>query len=138
MEESITVGSVAGVPVAKPKRNRPRKVVFTTDKQGRKVVLVGLSDGHCQARLMTEDWELLVAQDAHTGWCLNSTGNGHAYVRCGRERFHGSLETVARLIMEAGPGDVVRYRDGNRLNLCRDNLYFSRRGRAELQTPRPV
>lgn len=54
-------------------------------------------------------------------------GKGNIYVRCspppssGMAR--GNTVTLARLILgDEAKGSVVRYRDGNPFNLCRDNL----------------
>ena len=37
----------------------------------------------------------------------------------------GHLFTPARVLLEAGPGQIVKYRDGDRTNLRRDNLYLA-------------
>ena len=58
---------------------------------------------------------------------VGGNGKGYEYVRCapppasGKPR--GNTETVAPLILgEEAKGGRVGYRDGDRFNLCRDNL----------------
>jgi hypothetical protein len=40
-----------------------------------------------------------------------------------KSRRFGGVISIARLIMGAGPGENVKYRDRNRLDLRRSNLY---------------
>ncbi|NGM19927.1 hypothetical protein G3576_07860 [Roseomonas stagni] len=59
---------------------------------------------------------------------FNLSGQGFGYVRYW-DAERGNLGMAARVVLgdEVKPGDVVRYRDGNRLNLTRANLYLARR-----------
>jgi len=65
---------------------------------------------------------------------LNSAGPGRDYVRFSTRRFLGNLETPARLLKGAGPGEVVRYRDGDSTNLRQCNRYVAK-GYAPGQSP---
>ena len=54
-------------------------------------------------------------------WFLNENS-----IRVRDNAVRGSLTNVARLVVKAGPGRVVRFVDGDRLNLRRSNLYTVR------------
>lgn len=66
---------------------------------------------------------------------VHGNGKGNGYVRCspppsaGMAR--GNTVMLARLILgEEAAGGIVRYKDGNPLNLCRDNLMVVRSAEA--------
>ena len=59
-------------------------------------------------------------------WMLNSNGKGNEYVRV---RYRGNLSTVARLILGNPSRQMVTYLDGDRKNLCRDNLQLGKSGK---------
>jgi hypothetical protein len=101
---------------------------FTTDGDGEAIVLVSLANHREPAKLFASDFEGLMRQGVSGMWTLNSNGYGSEYVRCPASG-KGRLFTVARLIVRPAKGQVIRYRDGNRLNLRRDNLIV-RSGRA--------
>ncbi len=60
----------------------------------------------------------------------------YGYVRCKNGKVKGGLSTVARLVLGTGQKQVVHYRDGDRLNICRSNLYITK-GNARGVTPCP-
>jgi len=51
-----------------------------------------------------------------------SEKDGYRYVRGGGSGSSGGQLTVARIILNAGKGEVVHYRNHNRLDLRRENL----------------
>jgi hypothetical protein len=75
------------------------------------------------------DLDRLNALGMSPAWSLNSNGRGHHYVRAHAPSAFGvpSLVQVARVIMEPPPGHVIKYLDGDRLNLRRINLAAVRR-----------
>jgi hypothetical protein len=75
--------------------------------------------------MLAADWQEWCRLRLPTRWTLNAAGNGHAYVRAARTRATGHLFTPARVLLEAGRGQIVRYRDGDTTNLRRDNLYLA-------------
>jgi len=87
------------------------------------VVLVTLGNSPKKAQVHRDDLERVKAAGYTGAWFLNGC-NGYSYVRTGRSDLVGRLESVARIIAEAKPGQIVKYRDGDRLNLRRDNLYL--------------
>lgn len=96
---------------------------FAKDRDGKDIVRIPLANHPEPAKLLKDDFERLTSMGLTTAWTLNSNGQGHSYVRCaapGR-----NLITVARAICDVGRGRRIHYRDGNRLNLRRDNLTSS-------------
>lgn len=77
-------------------------------------------------RVDLEDLRRLEAQGQAGAWFLNGNGGRSRFVRT-RRAGSRHLVQVARLITQAGPGEIVRYRDGDRLNLTRANLTLVRR-----------
>lgn len=55
-------------------------------------------------------------------WRLNDNGRGAIYVRAVRPGEPSRNVNLAREALQPEPGRIVRYRDGNRLNLRRSNL----------------
>lgn len=68
------------------------------------------------------------------GKFFTKTTQGRRYVVIQNPSVIGEHSVVARLILNTRKGLTVRYRDGNRFNLKRDNLYY-RTGRAKGETP---
>jgi len=102
-----------------------RDPIRTTDADGSPVVRVPLAKGRGIAVLNAEDFDELLRLGITARWCRNVAGPGYAYVRCAppRDLNFGSLLSLSRLIMEAPAGVCVRYRDDDRCNLRRSNLY---------------
>ena len=105
---------------------------YGNDDDGQRCTRIPLARyGNC-AILYAEDLEEL----ARRGYLLRmqvSYNRGHAvgYVHLRDPRNNGVNHVVARLILGAPPRTVVRYRDGNRLNLRRSNLLLRRGGSAK-------
>ena len=74
------------------------------------------------AQLDAKDFDLLMEKGLSDQWWWHSNGMRHAYVRTGHLTSPGKMFTVARLIAGGQWGTRVRYRDGNALNLRRDNF----------------
>lgn len=106
--------------------------IRTTDPDGTPVVRVPLAKGKGWAVLLAEDFDKLMSLGFSSRWCLNSSGTGHAYVRCGHSHREatGGLLTVARLIMGGANKACVRYHDEDRTNLRRGNLYLAEDARS--------
>lgn len=82
------------------------------------------------------DFEALMRAGVPLLWTFNpSRHGGRAYVRAGHSETPGNLVILARVIMEAGAGEMVRYRDGNTLNLRRENLRLVKASHAKRGTP---
>lgn len=103
---------------------------LTTDNEGQRIVLMPLANGKGFATVYQEDYQRLMLLGVSPYWYANSngpTGEGVEYVKAEKD---GTMQTVARFIVGALPGEQVHYRDGDRMNLRIDNLYRSKGGRA--------
>lgn len=116
------------------KRRQQEAPEYTTDADGQQLVRIALATTDQRATLYAEDFQRLTAAGFSSCWSLADVGYGVRYVLvCVRTLTPGrkgrrSL-TVARLVAEAGKGQRVRYADGDRLNLRRENLVLEQ-GRA--------
>jgi hypothetical protein len=98
-----------------------RNFQVETDKDGNQVASVFLGLYQKQHCLMYyEDYEAIITLGVSPNWCCTQRGNVVAY---------NSIDMrplgIARILLDAGPGEAVRYRDGNPLNLRRENLYLA-------------
>ena len=121
---------------APQKKRRVRRVpTFTTDESGRALVLVPLPDRVQQVRILHEDFDRISDRYAIScQWQYNNKGGAHSYVRVKLSEAQQGVSdwglpvrpthaVIARLILDVSPSVIVRYRDGDRLNLVRENLY---------------
>lgn len=77
-------------------------------------------------------YDALISEGLTGPWFLNGNGTGRSYVRIAvpvEGRRSGTNLLVARLILGAGPGTVVRYANGDRLDLRFINLAW-RKGKS--------
>jgi hypothetical protein len=104
-------------------RNK-REPNFTTDLDGREIVVVPLACGS-KAKLFAEDFYTLKQLGLSDNWFLNSAGTGRpSYVRCFSPRT-GNVVSISRVIVGAGSRKVVKCIDNDRTNLRRDNLHLT-------------
>ena len=108
-----------------------RQPTFTTDNEGTPIAVVPLANGRA-ATLDLTDWEDLICGGVTPNWTFNDNGGGFSYVRC---QSPDNLLIVGREIMQAGKGEMVRYRNGDRTDLRRANLRLVRGGRAKGPLP---
>ena len=80
----------------------------------RDLVQVPLGRSGLEATVDYDDYQELLALGLSPNWCL--TGGNVV------TRKDGNLLTVARIIVDAQPGEIVAYSDGDRTNLRRGNL----------------
>ncbi len=120
-----------------PAQGGRRQPVLTLNDHGQPIVLVPLANHPKLARIDAKDFEMLLAEGYSDQWNFNRVGQAYGYVRCKNEKVKGGLSTVARLVLGAGKKQVVHYRDGDRLNLCRSNLFITK-GNAKGATPCPA
>lgn len=112
-------------------------ITYARDADGVEVALVPVNSRKgivgC-ATIERSDLERLDAYGVPRHWYLNSA-HGCGYVSFAARAFKGGNQTVARLIVGAGFRKAVRYRDGDRLNLRRSNLYLADGPTAKGKTP---
>ena len=111
-------------------------ITFTTDPDGTEIALVpvGRREGRT-AEIRADDLSELERQGVSRFWYFK-TANGNGYVNAHDPDHLGGNRTIARLLTNAGKGQSVKYRDGNRLNLRRSNFYLVESGNARGQTPK--
>jgi hypothetical protein len=114
-------------------------ILYTRDEDGLEVAQVPLRDrSHAvigRAVIERDGLEALQAAGVPTPWFLNTSSSGNAYVNAPDRVHKGRSLPVARTVLGTGKGTVVRYRDGNRLNLKRSNLYLAKHAAAKGKTP---
>lgn len=107
---------------------RAHRAVHTfTDTKGRDCAAITLARNAGTARILSDDIALLKRAGVSLNWFLNLAGSPRSYVRAHQRG--GNTVTIARIIMGARPDQHVHHLDGDRLNLCRDNLQLIK-GRA--------
>lgn len=115
---------------ANPRRSRAE---FTptafVDEHGRRCLRVPL-DRYRQreAIALASDYHRLIRSGVSVAWYLNKDGDGREYVRT-KSRKGCTVQNnmqLARLITGAGRGTVVRYANGDRLDLRPENLQTGR------------
>ncbi|MBW6398659.1 HNH endonuclease [Roseomonas sp. HJA6] len=127
---------------ALPKQTEARLV------DGGKSVMVALHGTRGRGKCMTldaRDWHHIKTTIGDV-WGINVSGTGlHFQVRCGAARVAALAKqpgerptaTLARILMNAKRGEVVKYRDGNPLNLRRENLEVVSRAEAAARRRAP-
>ncbi len=108
-----------------------RPPVYSIDTDGTPIALIPLATGG-SATIDATDLDQLLRQGLTPNWTLNDNGSGWGYVRA---KSPDNLVSIAREIMRPRAGDCVKYRNGNRRDLRRSNLYVvggARRGRSTM------
>lgn len=103
-----------------------RELRYWTDKAGIELVSLKLGNVDQEAVLLRSDFEALQKIGLSYSWSLTDTG----YVIASERNAKGRQVTVSRCILGAGPGQTVRFRDGDKLNLRRENLVLIEGGSA--------
>lgn len=115
-----------------------RAPILSTDPDGTPIITVPLTNGYA-ATLYLEDWERITTLYG-PNWQSLSNGRGRVYASAKRHPDADPMDprigpiTMARAIVGAKLGEIVRYRDSNTMNLRRTNLYIVRRKRSAEST----
>jgi hypothetical protein len=102
-----------------------RRLPFVTHAiapDGAEIVYIALANHTEPATILREDFDEFQARGLSLLWTLNSNGHGNSYVKMGASMTKGNLVQVGRIIARARGKTMVRYLDGNRLNMKRGNL----------------
>lgn len=100
----------------------PLVVLHSRDDDGCAVVGVPLSNRpHLTAWLYATDYERIAAEFGAASWFVNDNGDGRLYVRLKSADRRNNV-MVSRLVLDDPTISIVRYRDGDRLNLRSRNL----------------
>lgn len=107
-------------------------------RDGKAVLFVPLVRNGGTVRIFEDNYRLLMDAGLSPRWFLNSNGRGKSYVRTWAGRGGGCI-TVARVLLGAGRGQSVSYKDGDQANLRRDNIFtdlgYARRARLSCSFP---
>jgi hypothetical protein len=94
------------------------------DQHGRECYKVPLDrQGQYHATVTARDYQTIREAGATGAWYLNGNGSGGAYVRI---HFNRTRLMPARIIAGAGPRSVVRYINGDSLDLRPENIVLQR------------
>ncbi|MFC5525733.1 hypothetical protein ACFPPA_08245 [Rhodanobacter ginsengisoli] len=106
------------------KQKQRAATIFTIDHDGRPIAHVALSGTNQRAKILVEDLERVLAAGYSPCWAYTCTDRIRWYVqaRTYNPRGRPRSVTIARLVVQAGKGQVVRYADGDHLNLLPENL----------------
>jgi hypothetical protein len=106
---------------------KQRTPTYALDIDRKEIVLIPLANHSEPAKILREDFDALLAAGYSSSWTFNAADSRskYRYVRCGVWKRRGQLASVARLILNSPRGRVVKHRDGDRLNLRRDNLFLA-------------
>jgi hypothetical protein len=99
-----------------------RPVQYSIDENGQEIVLVPLDpERKYYAKLYADDYERLLKLGVTGEWSVHNNGSGRLYVTV-RSKINAHHIIVARLIANPLPGYSVYYKNGDTLDLRRDNL----------------
>lgn len=82
--------------------------------------------GRRHALANAADYDRLRAEGIGGAWYVNDDGKGRDYVRTAVTGAKGKQIMVGRAILRLGLGEVVRFINGNRLDLRRSNVFVTR------------
>lgn len=100
-----------------------KRKITTIAEGGKLLCYVPLNaDGRRSAVIWKDDFDFLLTLGVKDSWF--TTGKADRYVVCKIPGRKGRNIQVSRLMLNAGAGQVVRYRDGDSYNLRRENLYL--------------
>jgi hypothetical protein len=112
------------------------QVTFATDPDGKQIVGVTLSNRPVTAWLYVEDYARVLKLYPSSAWSLTGDSKGHTYVRVrGAGKSQPSIY-IARLIAGDHERTAVQFKDGNSLNLRRNNLFHAPGGGKRRKTLR--
>lgn len=87
-------------------------IITESEENGRTIYQVPLSNTDQEATIYKEDWQALMSIGVSNCWALHPKG----YISVAAYRAHGGNILVGRAMLDAGPGEIVKYKDGNKLN----------------------
>lgn len=115
----------------------PLAVIHSRDDDGCAVVGVPISNRpHLTAWLYATDYERITSAHAAASWLVNDNGDGRLYVRL-KDRERRNNVMVSRLVLDDPTISIIRYRDGDRLNLRSRNLDAVKPNRGSIERSRP-
>jgi hypothetical protein len=89
-----------------------------TEEKNNTVYHIPLGKSGNYAAIYKEDYDYLIQLEVSKTWNDGTLGYVTAYCKS----IPGTRVAIARVLMDAGEGETVRYLDGDRTNLRRNNL----------------
>jgi hypothetical protein len=114
-------------------KTRPRTgrdPAYIQDTDGASIAIVPTDRPGKPVKVLAEDWLAYLAAGYSPFIYLMGNGKDLDYARVARPGVHGRPAIVVRVLLGVPEGCQVRYLDGDRRNLRRDNIAFSASGRA--------
>jgi hypothetical protein len=103
--------------------NSHDQVRFEIDPEdGLRIALVPVDRAGNVAVVEEDDYRALLDAGLSPTWFTNASVSGYRYVKTSLLGVRGGNISPARMILNLGPGQQVRYRDKDRLNLRRSNI----------------
>ena len=97
-----------------------KKKTIRSITEGKEVYLIKLGKSGLEVKVDKEDWDLIRDLGLTASWNINPNG----YVVASSNSATGCNISVGRVILDAGRGVGVRYNDGDKLDLRRENLHL--------------
>lgn len=104
-----------------------RTVTHSMDEAGRKVCLVFLGRGGSKGVAIIEEQDLAFLQELGLSLSWNRM-RGTGVVTAPTRKAPNSYVQVSRVLLDVGPGENIRYLDGDPTNLLRSNLEVNPQG----------
>ena len=101
---------------------------FTTDENGVRIALIPLSLNRGHAKINIEDYHNIQSKGYTGGWYLNIKPCTECVMVNGD---NDNNQPVSRLIMNTGPGFIVKCRNNDRKDLRRSNLVVMTRKQSQ-------
>jgi hypothetical protein len=99
------------------------QVCGTDDKPSGNFLSIPLSNSGETATVCAEDFQSIILEHGDAPWLLNSNGSGrYAYVRMWSSSLR-NIFSVARAVIGDNRRAVARYRNGDRTDLRRENVW---------------
>jgi hypothetical protein len=98
---------------------KPKQVTIRHGRSetGEHIVLVPLASRKPFARMWAHDFQRLMERGLSPSWSLSNKNFVMVWLPAAKRQ-----ASVARILLDAGAGQIVWYLDGDCTNLCRDNL----------------
>lgn len=119
--------TVPQTPAPVATRAATRRVPVRVRRGSSELVLVPLAGDRGTATVDADAFDRLMAEGVSDQWFVGHDGGGRDYVCVANPERRGGLNMVARLILGPGPGGIVRYRNGDRMDLRWFNLMVTER-----------
>jgi len=123
--------------------NQKEQYKLQNNNNQKEIIEIPLNNSPEPALIDREGLERVKAAGFPGAWFMAGDGRGYNYVTTTKAGMVGSNFTVSRIAAGALPGQIVKYRNGNRHDLRATNLYIvkgaskARQAKAAIETNTP-